>query len=88
MNHEDIIENNKNYLFKDEGVHVNNFYGTYVLGPILARNTDFLNHFLTELIKYKDPKFKIKKLNTKLDEKAYKEFIEFKKTKKFNSKNA
>lgn len=88
MNNSDILKNKKNYLFENEGVHVNNFYGTYVLGPILARNPDFLKYFMKELILSKDKSYKMRQLDTSLEEKAYSEFIEFKKTKKFNSKKS
>lgn len=88
MNHQDIIKNNKNYLFNEEGIKYKNFYGTQVLGPILSRNPEFLKYFLEELIKSKDKNFKLPKINTKLNEKAYNEFIEFKKTKVFNSHKA
>lgn len=37
---------------------------------------------------FKDKNFKFKKINTALNEKAYNEFIEFKKTKVFNSHKA
>ena len=80
MNHSDeLIGNNKNYLFKDEGIKYKNFYGTYVLGPILSRNPEFLRYFLNELLTYKDNKYKLKELNLSLENKAYDEFIEFRK---------
>ena len=88
MNHQDIIKNNKNHLFNEEGIKYKIFYGTQVLGPILSRNPEFLEYFLKELIKSKDKNFKLKKLNTDLNKKAYDEFIEFKKTKVFNSHKA
>lgn len=83
----DIITNNDNYLFDETGVLKNNFYGTYLVGPILAKNPLFLKNFLEKLIHSKDKKFDVK-LDLSLEEKAYNEFIEFKKTKVFNSKHA
>ena len=85
LNNQDLILNNNNYdyLFENEGIKYKNFYGTQVIGPILSRNPDFLKYFLTELLKntnYKNPL-----IDTTLNDKAYKEFIEFKKTKKFNA---
>lgn len=84
LNNQDLmINNNNNYLFENEGIKYKNFYGTQVIGPILSRNPDFLKYFLTELLKntkYKDPV-----IDTNLNDKAYQEFIEFKKTKKFNA---
>ena len=88
MNHSDEVISNDNPLFEDEGVLYKNFYGTYVLGPILSRNPDFLEYFLKKLVLSKDKKFKFKKLNLSLEKKAYDEFIEFKKTKIFNSRKA
>ena len=83
LNHEDKTNNKENFLFENEGIKYKNFYGTYVLGPILSRNPDFLKYFLKKLTN--NDKIKI---NTKLNDKAYKEFIEFKKTKVFNSHKA
>lgn len=58
-----------------EGYHFNNFYGTYLIGPILVRNPHFLKYLVNELIKFKNPDFKIKKVNLKLEELAYQEFM-------------
>lgn len=88
FNHQDIISNIKYPLFNNEGIHYKNFYATFTLGPILSRNPEFLKYFLEELIKSKDKNFKLPKINTNLNEKAYNEFIEFKKTKVFNSHKA
>ena len=88
LNHSDVMSNFDNNLFLNEGVFVNNFYGTYVLGPILARNPDFLKYFIKELILFKDKSFDKFDIDTSLEDKAYLEYIEFKKTKKFNAKNS
>lgn len=58
-----------------EGYHFKNFYGTYLIGPLLVRNPDFLRYFAQELIKSKDPNFKIKKVHLKFEELAHQEFI-------------
>ena len=87
INTSDIITNNDNYLFNETGVLRNNFYGSYVIGPILAKNPDFLKTFIEKLIYSKDKDFDVS-LDLSLDKKAYDEFIEFKKTKVFNSKKA
>lgn len=60
------------------GIYQNNFYGSYLLGPILARNPEFMEYFITNLIKQKDEKFTIKDFNTTLDEEAYLDYIAFK----------
>lgn len=53
---------------KVEGIHKNNFFGTYLLGPILIRNP----YFKDALLKY----IGIDKVNTKLvDYKAYHKYL-------------
>lgn len=53
---------------KVEGIHKNNFFGTYLLGPILIRNP----YFKDALLKY----IGIDKVNTKLvDYKTYHEYL-------------
>ena len=84
INHQDRIIDNKN-IFKNNFIKHKNFYGTYILGPLLARNPEFTESFINELIKFKDPKSKKQKLTLDLEQKAYDEYIEFKKTKVFNS---
>lgn len=88
VNNSDNMENSKPSLFNEEGIKYKNFYGTTTLGPIFARNPEFLEYFLKELIRFKDKNFKFKDFDLALDEKAYNEFIEFKKTKVFNSHKA
>lgn len=58
-----------------EGFTKFNFYGTYLIGPILIRNPEFLRYLCNKIIKSKNPNFKIKKVNLKLEENAYQEFI-------------
>lgn len=65
-------DNSKNYLFKAlrgpglndeskfEGVRINNFMGTYVLGPILVFNPDFTKYLL-RLLGVKEPKLAFEK---------------------------
>lgn len=65
-------DNSKNYLFKAlrgpglndeskfEGVRINNFMGTYVLGPILVFNPDFTKYLL-RLLGVKEPKIAFEK---------------------------
>lgn len=59
----------------NEGYNEYHFYGTYLLGPLLVRNPEFLRYFIKELIKFKDPNFTIKKIPLKLEEDAYQEFL-------------
>ena len=70
------IVNNNNPLFDNEiGVQYKNFYGTYLLGPLLVRNPRFSKKFIVELIKSKNSKFKLKKFDLKLDKEAYVSYI-------------
>ena len=41
-----------------EGIHYNNFYGTYLLGPILVRNPYFTDYLVNEICKDLNVKFK------------------------------
>lgn len=86
-NRNSVLLNNDKPLFKVikgvgcnpnetiEGYHFKNFYGTYLIGPLLVRNPDFLRYFAKELIKSKDSNFKIKKVPLKFEELAHQEFI-------------
>lgn len=69
INNNSYISDIKYPLFDNEGILYNNFYGTYILGPILVRNPEFLKYFLNKLT---DKKIKY---DLKLETKAYKEFI-------------
>lgn len=56
-------------LFDQEGIKYKNLYATYVLGPILVRNPEFLKYFLNNLTGKK------LKYDLKLEIKAYNEFV-------------
>lgn len=81
-NHDNEIIHKKNTLFENEGFHYNNFYGTYLIGPILIRNPEFLKHLIKKVVLQKYPKFKFQKWELSLEKKAYEEYIKFKQTKK------
>ncbi len=59
----------------NEGIHYHNFYGTYVIGPVLIRNPKFLVHFIKELVTYHNHNFKFKSFDTKTETLAYHNFI-------------
>lgn len=59
-----------------EGIHQNNFFGTYLIGPLLIRNPQLLKYFIKELIKQKNPDFKFQHFNLTLENSAYKTFME------------
>lgn len=55
---------------KYEGIKKNNFYGTYLLGPLLIRNPYFLEYLVKDILKDK-----YKKSKEDISFKAYHEFI-------------
>ena len=86
QNRECIITNNKeNSIFEvikgcgyepnniKEGIRKNNFYGTFLLGPILIRNPYLLEYFVKEILKSKNLKYK--KMKHDVSFKAYEEFL-------------
>lgn len=88
QNQNSVMRENKNPLFhvlkgtgsypnsKKEGVHEKNFYGTYLIGPLLVRNPEFLTYFLKQVIKTKNPEFKYKPFSLSLEKKAHQTFME------------
>jgi len=87
QNQSSVIKSNENIMFevikgigsfpnsKIEGVHKNNFYGTYLIGPILVRNPELLKYIIKELVTNKNKDFKFKRFNLTLENKAYQEFM-------------
>ncbi len=69
INNNSNLKNCENHLFNNEGVTYKNFYGTYILGPILVRNPEFVKYILDKLTK------KNLKYDLQLEERAYREFI-------------
>ncbi len=61
---------------KYEGYHYKNFYGTYLIGPLLARNPELLKYLMNNLIKSKDENYEIKNNVLEFEEKAFNNFIE------------
>lgn len=70
-NHIGKIIDSKNLDFDNRGYINNNFYGTYILGPILIRNPELLEYFLKKIV----PDDKLKKLDLSLEEKTYEDFV-------------
>lgn len=69
INNNSYISEIKYPLFDNEGIKYNNFYATYILGPILVRNPEFLKYFLNNLTGKK------LKYDLKIETKAYNEFV-------------
>lgn len=58
---------------KEEGIRKNNFYGTYLLGPLLIRNPYLLEYFVRTLLENK--KMPYKALSHDIAYKAYNEYL-------------
>lgn len=58
---------------KEEGIHHLNFYGTYLLGPILIRNPYFLDYLIKELLISKS--YPYQELPETIAYQAYHEFL-------------
>lgn len=83
-----IMQENKHHMFKvikgigsqpnssKEGVHYKNFYGTYLIGPILVRNPHFLEYLIKKLVLSKEPNYKFKNFKLKEEKEAYNAFID------------
>lgn len=56
-----------------EGINKNNFYGTYLLGPLLIRNPYLLEYFVKLILDSKNIKYK--QNNEGINYKAYEEFL-------------
>lgn len=59
----------------NEGIVYNNFIGTYLIGPLLARNPELLKYLTKKLIISQNNNFKFKKFDLKLEKEAHKEYI-------------
>lgn len=60
---------------KQEGFRSNNFFGTYLLGPLLARNPKLLEYICSIIILQKDSNFELKPFDFTLETEAYNKFI-------------
>ena len=61
--------------YDEDIIKIDNFYGTYILGPLLVRNPKFCSYLIKKLILSKDPNFKFKDENYELDIKAYEKTV-------------
>ena len=78
QNRDTLIENNNNPIFNNSeiGIHYKNFYGTYIIGPLLIRNPNFSQKFIKNLIISKKNDFKFRKFDFEIDKKAFKSYVE------------
>ena len=58
-----------------EGIHYKNFFGTYLIGPILVRNPYFLKKLVMEIISQKDNEYNFSEFDLDLNINAYETFI-------------
>ena len=57
-----------------EGICENHFYGSYVVGPLLARNPYLTKWFVKELLQFYGENHEFKEISYGLDEKAYESY--------------
>ena len=60
---------------KSEGIRQNNFYGTYLLGPLLVRNPELLEKLCKDVILSKDANFKFTNFDFEFQHKAHDTFL-------------
>lgn len=85
QNRSNVMQNNNNHLFgvlngyadnyksSYEGYKEYNFYGTYLIGPILIRNPHFTDYIVKDILTKKNISYN-QKIDT-YEHKAYKEFM-------------
>lgn len=61
---------------KIDGYLYKNFYGTNLIGPILARNPMFLDYLMKNILKKKEYKVDFNKLDLSVEKQAYKNYIQ------------
>ena len=67
---------NINNTDENEGIIYKNFIGTYLIGPLLVRNPELLKLIVKKIIKEKNSKYRLKKINLDFLEKAYNDCLE------------
>lgn len=87
QNQSSIMSKHKNTLFevlvgsgasinsKNEGIHYNNFYGTYLIGPLLVRNPKFTEELIKNLVLSIYPSFNFKKFDFNFETEAYDKYF-------------
>lgn len=58
-----------------EGIITENFFGTFLIGPVLVRNPELLIYFSKRIIRDKKPNFEFKSFNLELLENAHDEYL-------------
>lgn len=71
----EVIYGNGFEINKCEGFVYKNFFGTYIIGPLLVRNPEFLKYIIKKIVYQKNNKFKYKKFNLNLENDAYDAYL-------------
>lgn len=86
QNRGSINDNTENHLFEvidgnadnqnsiHEGIHIDNFYGTYTIGPLLIRNPHLLDKIVQDYFEEKDTNYK--EFKDTYEYKAYYEYLD------------
>lgn len=64
---ENYFLDNINNTNDKEGININNFIGTYLIGPILVRNPELLKAIVSKIVLSKDSKYDVDKLEYDLE---------------------
>ena len=76
QNRGSMIINNNSPLFDEKiGFNYKNFYGTYLIGPILVRNPKLNEYITKKIIAAKNPEFKFEKFDLDFDVKAKESYL-------------
>lgn len=59
-----------------EGVLYKNFYGTYLIGPLLVRNPELTKYLVRKIIISKNNRFNFNRFNLMMEKNAYNTFME------------
>lgn len=88
QNQESIMRDNDHPMFNvlkgtgsypnslKEGVLYKNFYGTYLIGPLLVRNPELTKYLVRKIILSKDNRFSFNRFNLMMEKNAYNTFME------------
>jgi Predicted glutamine amidotransferase len=78
INKSGIIYKNNNEVLESNLIFHKNFFGSYLIGPLLVRNPEFNKYIIKLLVNKIDKNYKLKPFNMRIEENAYFEFIDFK----------
>jgi len=82
-----LVGTGANSISKDEGIHYKNFYGTYLIGPLLVRNPKFTEEFIKKLVLSINPNFEFKPFDFEFETEAYEKYFNLHYNQKIKSTN-